>query len=71
MPATFSPDQLIGMRKRAGLKQQDLADALGVTQAAVSEWERGRSRPEINKLPELAEVLGCNMEDLFSAGLAA
>lgn len=71
MHATFDPDQLIRLRRRRGLTQLDVAEALGVTQQAVSEWERGRKRPEINSLPILAEVLGCELIELFSVRLAA
>jgi transcriptional regulator with XRE-family HTH domain len=71
MPATFDAVALVVLRQRRGLSQQKLADALGVSRQAVSDWERGCKHPEINKLPLLAEVLRCNMEDLFSVRLAA
>ena len=52
-------------RKRAGLTQQELADALGVTQAAVANWETGRRCPPVKTLLRLAEALGCTIADLI------
>jgi DNA-binding transcriptional regulator YiaG len=44
-------------RKRAGLTQYDLAEALGVCQSSVSQWERGATRPGGQRLIELMDVL--------------
>ena len=52
-------------RERAGLEQKALAKLAGVTPNAVSNWENGRGRPDINLLPELCEALGITMYDLF------
>lgn len=62
--------KLLGLksrRARVGLSMQALGDRLGVTSGAVSAWETGRNIPSADKLPALAEVLGCSMEDLFAA----
>jgi transcriptional regulator with XRE-family HTH domain len=50
--------QLAELRSRAGLSQQDLAGLLGVTPAAVSNWERGQSRPRGRVLSRLVAVVG-------------
>ena len=34
------------IRKAAGLSQQEVADAVGVTQATLSRWERGERKPQ-------------------------
>ena len=41
----ISPEEIRALRKRAGLKQQEFADVLGVTQSIVSAWERGEKSP--------------------------
>jgi len=52
-------------REAKGLTQDQLADALGVDQTAVSQWERGVTLPRADKLPELAKLLGCTIDELF------
>ena len=54
------------LRKAAGLTQVRFAEAMGVTQSTVSQWESGRALPDTAKLPKLAEVLGCSVADLFT-----
>lgn len=54
------------VRKEQGLSQKDLADAIGVTDKAVSKWECGKSMPEISKMETLCEVLHVNINELLS-----
>ena len=54
-------------RKEHNMTQMQLADALGISFQAVSNWERGNSMPDISKLPELAELFGCSIEELQSS----
>ena len=51
-------------REKAGKTQAQLAAAVGVTQSAVSQWEKGLSFPSTGKLLKIAAVLGCNIADL-------
>lgn len=57
-------------RRAKGLTQKQLADALGVTDKAVSKWERGVSCPDISLLTPLAGALGVSVTELL-AGEAA
>ena len=54
-------------REKAELSQIDVAESLGVTQGAVSQWENGESNPSSDKLPELAKILGCTIDELYGA----
>lgn len=60
------PIMRIGELRRArGVTQQYMADALGVTQAAISSWELETALPGAEKLPRLAQLLGTDVTGLF------
>ena len=52
-------------REKAGLTQQDLANELGVGQSTVAMWETQKSLPRTDKLPALAKILGCKIDELL------
>ena len=54
------------MRKRAGLLQKDLAERIGVAQGIISLWETDKAFPRADKLPQLARILGCTIDELFA-----
>lgn len=53
------------LRKEKGFTQADLAEQMGVTDKAVSKWERDLSYPDISSIPKLAEVLEVPLEQLM------
>ena len=55
------------LRKARKYTQQGLADKLGVSHQAVSNWERGESMPDISILPRLAALLGTSVDNILSA----
>lgn len=55
-------------RKDLGMTQQELADLVGVTNKAVSKWERGQSIPDIALFKSIAKHLDVEIIDLLSAG---
>ena len=57
-------------RKELGLTQKELADRLGITDKAVSKWERDVCCPDTALLAPLAEILGVSLEELVSAKAA-
>ena len=52
-------------RKRANLTQLQLADRLGITDKAVSKWERGITMPDTSIMLELCDVLSISVNDLL------
>lgn len=53
------------LRQQKNLTQRQLADAIGVGDKAVSKWERGRSRPDVETLQRLADALGVELTELL------
>ena len=52
-------------REKAGISQRELASALGISQAAVAQWEQGTTTPTLENLRKAAVVLGCAPGDLL------
>lgn len=58
---------IASLRKEKGMTQLDLARKMGVTDKAVSKWERNLSFPDVASLPLLAEQLGVSVDELLEA----
>ena len=56
-------------REKKNLEQKAFAARLGVTANAVSNWECGRSRPDVNLLPAVCEALDITFYDLYNMKL--
>lgn len=52
-------------REAAEMTQQLLAERMGVAQTTISQWETEVALPRARQLPQLAEVLGCSISELF------
>ncbi len=52
-------------RKGSDMTQAVLAKKIGVTDKAVSKWERNISCPDVRTIPKLAEMLGISVEELM------
>ena len=59
-------ENLIALRKKAGLTQQDLADQLAYSDKTVSKWELGKAIPSVDVLKELADFYGVTVDYLIS-----
>lgn len=57
------------LRKEQQLTQRQLAEQLCVSDKAVSKWERGLGCPDVSLLPDLARLLGIELEGLLSGQL--
>lgn len=55
-------------REKAGLTQQELAEQLGIGQSTVAMWETQNSLPRTDKLPTLAKILNCTIDELLKEG---
>ena len=53
------------IRNKIGLTQGELAVKIGVNQNTVSQWETGERVPRADKLIQLAEILGCTVDELL------
>lgn len=53
-------------RTKAGLSQLEVAKKLGVTDAAVSMWETGKTAPRASLLLQIANLYGCTVDDLLN-----
>jgi len=54
------------MREALKITQVQLAKLLKVRQSTVAMWENGKNKPRADKLPQLAKVLQCSIDDLFA-----
>ena len=52
-------------RKRLGFSQDRLSEALKISASALSRIERGQATPRFERLEDLAEILQCEVADLF------
>ena len=62
---TIIGQRIAELRKQKGLTQAELADMLGVTHQAVSQWERSETLPDILTLPRIAEIFGENINAIL------
>src|SRR5262245_20735494 len=58
------------LRVAAGLSQKALAEAAGVPQSQVSQWESGNSSPLATTVPAICDALGCSPDEIFTEALA-
>ena len=56
---------IAALRKGAGLTQEALASQLGLTYQAISKWENGLSCPDVQLLPQIADIFNVSIDTLF------
>ena len=57
--------KIVRFRTSKNISQEQLAEALNVSRQTVSRWETGQSVPEMDKIQELAEILGVAADELL------
>ena len=60
-------NMVAALRKKKGMTQLELAEKMGVTDKAVSKWERDLSFPDVNTIPKLAEIFNVTVDELIQA----
>ena len=53
-------------RQAAGLTQEQLAEAVGVSRQTVAKWEYGETSPDLEHAAALADALGCTVDALVN-----
>lgn len=53
------------LRQKKGITQEQLAEVLNISNAAVSKWERGGSFPDITMLFPIADYFGVSVDELM------
>ncbi len=56
---------IAALRRAQGLTQRELAERLGVSDKAVSRWEREETLPDLSLIPALAELFGVTADELL------
>ena len=55
-------ERLQEQRKKAGYSQEQVAEQLGLSRQAVSKWESGQGKPEIDNIVKLMELYGVSAD---------
>ncbi|MBE6617296.1 MAG: helix-turn-helix transcriptional regulator [Ruminococcaceae bacterium] len=58
--------RIAALRREKELKQEELAEKIGVSSQAVSKWENDQTCPDITLLPLLAKILGVSIDELLT-----
>ena len=58
-------ENIYTLRKEKKLTQGQLAEKLGVSEQAVSKWEKGQCAPDVSLFPLLAEIFGVSIDRIF------
>ena len=58
-------NRIIEVLNERGIKQIELAEALGVTKSSVSQCCSNTVQPPLSKLNKIAEAIGCDVTDLI------
>ena len=58
-------NKIAALRKERNMTQAELAQKMGVTDKAVSKWERELSCPDVSSLPRLAQVFEISVDELM------
>ena len=59
-------EKLQTLRKKKGITQEELAEALYVSRTAISKWESGRGYPNIDSLKAIARFFSVTIDELLS-----
>lgn len=63
-------DNLISLRKHAGVSQEELANVIGVSRQSISKYENGTTEPDLTHLAKLREYFAVSYDSLLGEGNA-
>ena len=58
-------DKIIGLRKKNGWSQEELADKMNISRQAVSKWESAQTLPDLEKILQLSALFGVTTDYLL------
>ncbi|MCL1474414.1 helix-turn-helix transcriptional regulator [Argonema antarcticum] len=66
MEKEINRSKLVQLRKKVGLSQKDLAEAVGVTEDTIANWENGRRQPRLylSQFKKLCQALQIEVEEV-------
>ena len=59
-------ENMLQLRKMAGLTQEELAENIGVSRQSLSKWEKGESIPDLENAASIAQALGASLDELVN-----
>lgn len=62
-------ENLINLRKKENISQEELAEKLDVSRQAISKWESGNGYPEMEKIIKLSEIFNCSIDSLIKGNI--
>lgn len=65
LPIPVICERIRYFRELAGIEQKELGKRIGISPNTISNWETGRSRPDINLIPAVCGALQVSLSDLF------
>lgn len=60
---------IASIRIHKGFSQNELARLVGLTGSAISQYESGKRKPNIDTLKKIAQALNCTVDDLIKEGV--
>lgn len=57
--------QLKKIRKEKNISQEKIAKKINTTQSTISDYERGKTEPDLATLEKIANILGCTTDELI------
>ncbi len=59
-------ERLLKLRREAGYSQEQTAELLGISRQAVSKWESGQGKPDLDNLIRLTEIYNVSADYILS-----
>ena len=59
-------DRLHDLRKKSGYSQEQLADLLGISRQAISKWESGQGKPDLDNIIKLTELYNISADYIIT-----